>query len=302
MNRRLSPRARASDASRWGAYCLANDAVLDWVLPLVESLATFAPDLPLLFIPFDERTSRLEAIAERFGHGLFEHAEVERLEAAGRRFYADSDFDARGFRKLAAFQGPFERFFSLDSDVVCLGPLGDLQTSFESAALDLLYFDTDLDNAYRPGSWREARVARGARGFNAGVFAARRGSLDAERLSRTLAALPDDWRSVLVPNAEQPFLNFYAEEERWRIAGAHELVADTCSTCWAAVGRLEPHADGYRLRDSGRWDEGWRIRFAHWAGIRLAPDMPNRAAHQHFLAAAKARMESGAGSRERGET
>mgnify|MGYP006381690867 CR=1 FL=1 len=44
---------------RWGVYCLANDLVLDWALALFESLREFAPELPLLVIPYDERQVEL---------------------------------------------------------------------------------------------------------------------------------------------------------------------------------------------------------------------------------------------------
>ena len=43
---------------RWGAYCLANDAVLDWTLALLASLRRFAPRLELRVIPYDERQER----------------------------------------------------------------------------------------------------------------------------------------------------------------------------------------------------------------------------------------------------
>jgi len=275
----------------WGAFCLANDAVLDWVLPLAESLRTYAPDLPLLFIPFDARTKQLERLADLYGYGLFDHPEIDRCGEVGRLLYPESEFDARGFRKLAAFQGPFERFLSLDSDVLLLGPLSDLRSAVERSDLDLLFFDTDVEQVHRGGPWRDERARRGVRSFNAGLFAARRGLLDAERLSEQLGELPGDWRSVLVPNAEQPFLNFFAEERGWRIAGAHEIVADTCSTCWAAAGRLVEYPGGFRLSAPGRWDDGWRIRFAHWAGNRLSPSMPNRDVHDEFRYRAEARFQ-----------
>jgi hypothetical protein len=53
------------------------------------------------------------------------------------------------------------------------------------------------------------------------------------------------------------------------------------------VGRLEPDGDGWRLRDSGRWDEGWRFRLAHWAGYKLGGEMPNREVWESFRARAR---------------
>jgi hypothetical protein len=269
--------ARQATEPSWGAFCLGNDAVLDWLLALFASLEEFAPELPLLVVPYDDRQSRLARELASRGHGYFDHPEVEALHRIGRRFYPDDEFLARGFRKLAAFSGPFERFFVLDADVLVLSPLDDLRRAISDSEADLVHFDTDPDQVYRPGPLREALVAAGrGRGFNAGLFAGRRGALDARRLDAALADLGPGWRSELVPNAEQPFLNLYAERAGLALAGAHELVPDSCSTCWPAVGRLEFDGACWRLRDSGRWDEGWRFRFAHWAGFRLSPGMPNR--------------------------
>jgi hypothetical protein len=269
--------------SRWGIYCLANDLVLEWALALLESLREFAPGLPLLVIPYDERQEELARRLSAAGHCHFEHPEVEALHRLGRRFYPDDEFAARGFRKLAAFSGPFERFFLLDSDVVALAPLAELVAAVERRDPDLVHFDTDPDQVYRPGPLRDALVATGrGRGFNAGLLVGRRGLLDAARMTETLADLPADWPQLLVPNAEQPFLNLYADRHGLSLAAAHELVGDACSTCWPAVGRLERAGAVWRLRDSGRWDEGWRFLFAHWAGHRLSPAMPNRAVWESF--------------------
>lgn len=182
--------ADVSASRAWGAYCLCNDVVLDWALALFESLRTYEPELELRLIPYDERMDEIARVAARFGYSVLESPEIAALDALGRRFYPEEEFAARGFRKLAAFQGPFDRFFSFDSDVVVLGPLGPLGRAIESAGADLAHFDTDLDQVYRPGPLRDELVAgRDARGFNAGLFAARRGWLS----SASLAAEPGSW-------------------------------------------------------------------------------------------------------------
>jgi hypothetical protein len=288
--KRIDDEFRGGATGRWGIYCLGNDAVIDWLLALFESLVEFAPQMPVFIIPYDERQSRLGAEAARRGFRYFDHPEVELLHRVGRSFYRDDDFAARGFRKLAAFSGPFEHFFFLDSDVLVLAPLQELCAAIEGQGLDVVHFDTDVDQVYRPGRMRSALEASGrGRGFNAGLFAGRRGALDAARMKATLADLGPEWRTDLVPNAEQPFFNLYADRVGLRLAFGHELVPDICSTCWPAVGRLEQGASGWRLRDSGRWDEGWRFQFAHWAGFELSSEMPNRSLWEVYSARARAR-------------
>lgn len=277
---------------RWGIYTLANDAVIEWVLALFESLAIHAAELPVAVIPYDERQERLAGELERRGHSYWSGPEVERLGQLGRRFYPDDEFSARGFRKLAAFSGPFERFLFLDSDSLALSPISDLIPAFEACDADLIHFDIDPNQVYKPGNLRRSLEAAGrGRGFNAGLFAGRKGSLSAERLEQLLGDLGPGWDRDLVPNAEQPFLNLAADRARLRLAYAHELVPDACSTCWPAVGLLEPDGVCWRLRDSGRWDDGWRFLFAHWAGFKLGSAMPNRQLWERFRNRAEARID-----------
>lgn len=289
--RHLVGLAGPATSGRAGIFTLANDGVLDSALALFASLERFAPGVPVRVIPYDDRQDRLAPVVQEFGHAYFDSPEVEALHQLGKTFYPGQDFAARGFRKLAAFGGPFERFLFVDSDVVALSPMAPLFEAIESAQADLVHFDTDLDQVYRAGPLRDRLVARGARGFNAGLFAGRRGALSAERLRETLRTLAPDWQAQLVPNAEQPFLNYYAESAALAVRAAHELLADRCSTCWPAVGRIEFDGTAYRLRDSGRWDEGWQMFFAHWAGFPLGPDMPNRALFEEFHAGGSARVK-----------
>ena len=160
----------SSNRRSWGIFTLANDVVIDSTLALFESLKTFAPDLPLRIIPYDTQQQRLAFLAHRFGHSYFESPLLDSLHRLGKSFYPLQEFAARGFRKLAAFEGPFDRFLFLDSDVVALSPLAPLLQAIESSQADLVHFDTDLDQVYRPGPLRDRMVARGARGFNAGLF------------------------------------------------------------------------------------------------------------------------------------
>lgn len=278
-------------ATNWGIYTLANDGVYDSALALFESLRTFAPGLPVRIIPYDARQERLAEAVREFGFAYFEAPAVAALHRLGEAYYPTQDFAARGFRKLAAFEGPFERFLFLDSDVVALSPVRPLLAAFAATAADLVHFDTDLDQVYRPGPLRDRMVARGARGFNAGLFGGRRGALTVESLAASLRTLAADWTAQLVPNAEQPFLNYHADYTALAVRAAHELLPDFCSTCWPAVGRIAREGSSYRLRDSGRWDEGWQLFFAHWAGFPLGPGMPNRELFEKFHAGARRRLQ-----------
>ncbi len=66
-----------------GVYCLANDAVLDWFVPFLESLRRHDPTRRLVVIPYDERVSGLERVCRQQGVQIMDSptlGELDRLE------------------------------------------------------------------------------------------------------------------------------------------------------------------------------------------------------------------------------
>jgi len=283
-----------NEIPEWGVFTFGNDAVIDWLLPFLESLRRFEPDLPLRMIPFDDRVDRCRELLEAYGGSLHEPDELAEWDAIGEALYPGRPFHARGFRKLAAFAGPFRRFLYCDTDVAVLAPLGDLFRAAAARDPDLVHFDTDVEQVYRPGPLRDRMAAQGlATGFNCGIFCGRRGAMSVDEF-RTLARdWREGWSSALVENAEQPFVNLQADLAALDRAGQWELLPEHCSTCWAAVGEFREESDGaWRLRGTTRWDEGWRLLFAHWAGFRREGELPNRHVLERFDRAARQRFES----------
>lgn len=283
---RKTTAAPATPVLPWGIYVLANDNVMEWVLALFESLRIYASDLPLLVIPYDDRQTALRELASRNGYGYLEHPEIERYHRIGHRLYPSDEFCARGFRKLAAFSGPFEQFFFIDSDVVALAPLRETCAALQGSALDLVYFDIHPTH-YQPGSPFGAFAAAGRVEFNGGLWVGRRGALDSARFERSVSKLGRDWKKHLAPIAEQPFLNFVAADRDLKTASIADFVPDACSTSWPAVGRLVNDGVSWRLRGSTHPHEGRRFLFAHWAGFQLTPEMPNRDVWETFRSRAR---------------
>ena len=286
--------AEPGAAPTWGLYSLANDAVLHPLIALLESLSRFAPELRVYVIPFDDRLALVRDLARIYPLELFDDFDFAPLDALGTRFYGNDRWNARGFRKLAAFAGPAERFFFADSDVVALSPLAALRMEIERSDAELVYFDIDLDQAYRPGPFRDELVEScGSVGFAAGLFASRRGALDPKGVGRALEALGPNWTELVVPNAEQGFLNLAVDRAGLVRRGAYSFVERYCSTCWAGAGAIVETENGFVLDSPQRWDHGWSLYFAHWAGFRLSPAMPNASVYEGFLEKGLARIAAG---------
>lgn len=248
-----------------GLVCLADGAVAEWFTAFGRSLRRYLPDLPVALIPFRERSKELERMARDFDFSIWEPDMLGELDELGRRFYPDHSIAPSCFRKLACFWGPFDRFVYLDVDVVVLGRgLMDLLAAFRRGALDLAFYNGDLDQVYKPGTLRRALERKGAQGFNTGFLISRRGLLDRSRMYR-LAEEALGLRDHLTDCYEQPFLNFIADRSGWSVQPAVELVPRLAPITWCKI-EIERRGDRYFQHWEGELRE---LPFVHWAGSRL---------------------------------
>lgn len=129
----------------FGVYTLANDAVYDQFLALLNSIeSNVSPDIPICVIPFDDRIELVKKeITSRPNVTLFENqTSIKRWENFARKF-ANSHPEAKGtshprwyngslHRKFAAFDGYFEKFVFFDGDSLAMKPLTDLWSKLET--------------------------------------------------------------------------------------------------------------------------------------------------------------------------
>jgi hypothetical protein len=262
-----------------GVYCLGNDRVAEWVGPFLASLRQQEPSLPVYMIPFDERVDEFRRLASDYGAKIYDPPALSELDAMGREIWPRRWASWRMFRKLAVFLGPLEHFLFLDSDVVVLEPVGRLIDQCAEREEDFVYFDADMDFAYRPGEFRE-RMKRefGAHGFSAGSFITSRDVLPWESIGRMVheaAAFSDEFPPGV---GDQPVLNYCVDVAGLSKARAAELFPDVAWTCFAGWPDLEV-VPGPRVRARS---DGRVAPFLHWAGDTVGPRMPHRDLFKHF--------------------
>jgi hypothetical protein len=108
-------------AMRHGVYFLANDRVFDQVVAFLNSFRAQNPTIELCLIPFADDTAQVEALASRYGFGIWSDTEVlRRCDAIGARFHGHP---VGHYRKLAAWAGAYDRFVYIDCDTVVLHPV-----------------------------------------------------------------------------------------------------------------------------------------------------------------------------------
>ncbi|QIZ72531.1 Npun_R2821/Npun_R2822 family protein [Oxynema aestuarii] len=121
----------------YGIYILANDVVYDQFVALVNSIeANVSPDLPICVIPYNDRLELIQKeIQFRPQLSLFENWEAMRrwdefardiwaAHSVAQQHQSHSDWYGGNLqRRLAAFEGDFDRFVYYDCDSLAMKPL-----------------------------------------------------------------------------------------------------------------------------------------------------------------------------------
>ena len=123
-----------------GIYTLANDVVYDQLVALLNSIeANVSPEIPVCIIPYDDRLDQVKReLTTRSNVKLFENQEsLQRWEDFAHKVWAAHPrasqknlkrpkwYEGHLQRKLASFDGPFEKFVFYDGDSLAMKPLDD---------------------------------------------------------------------------------------------------------------------------------------------------------------------------------
>lgn len=235
--------------------------------------------MPLQLIPFDQNVDRTVSLAGDFKFSVFEHESFDELERIGQKLELGyTDHGPYWFRRYASFWGPFEHFLYLDARQVILSDLTEFVTSTSQFDLDFVYYDTVLSQVYEPGSMRtSALVAGGARGFNSGRWASRKGLFSLEEFQRSAENQLRIRDQLNARNTDQAFINFCCDEADIKMAKISDLLGDVVSSGWARqMGQPYLDQDGvWRLWDHGGNDHKTRLLLMHWAGYKIGDRLPN---------------------------
>lgn len=266
-------------------YILANDKVLEFTKVLFRSLRHFNREIPALIIPFDDNVGALRKEAMRFKINFFEDGHPEELDSLALNYFDEKREGGHMFRKFAAFWGPCETFFYIDSDCVFLDDPEKLFTEFKKADCDFMSFDNDETRAYLPGAFRERMQKNyGTKSFNAGAFISRRGLFNIAKLkliAQEAQAIKDQFAPRL---GDQPFFNFAVDSSRLRQKRLPEINKNYPDKEWADQVPIRFKDGAYRLLNKNSPDYYKPLPFIHYAGYccDAGKKIPNRHIFRHF--------------------
>ncbi len=270
--------------ARWGLYCLANDAVLDWTLAFLESVRTYNPSVELVLIPFDDKVDRLAALASTYDFTILDLPGVlNDLDLIGRTLYPGSYAGEKVFRKFAAFHGPFDEFLFLDSDIIVLTALDPLMSKLLASQSDLMFFDTSPDWVYADPAFRQQmRQEFRSREFASGALVSRKGFLGVEDLSAVCCERDRLQKVFAVGVFDQPYWNYLVDRKQARVAAAYDIIPDLATGSWAAE-PVDTSVKSLRMGEASPVTKrGKTLPFMHWAGYRCNHRIPNLDFFLHF--------------------
>ena len=252
-----------------GIYCLANDKVLEWIIPFLESLRSYNKQYPLYIIPFDDDISKLRKLSQKYNFNFYRDSNLELLDELGAKVRGVNDIHNHRFRIFSIFWGSLDRFIFFDSDIIVLGDLQELFQAYLNSDCEFMYYYRGIfDQVYKAGEFRNKMIREyGANGFNAGSFVSSKGVFSLDDIQE-LAKQATIIRQYFVDRCiVQPFVNYCVDIKQLKTQAIADAIPDLGSE-WAKF-NIECVDDTYKVN-------GKRILYTHWAGFGYGPNMPNR--------------------------
>ena len=268
-----------------GIAIVANDKIIEWLLPFLESYLATNSATDLYLIPYDGNVKATRRAAEVYGvHWVGDDMlDVDRL---ARRLYPLSPYRRRRLRKLQALALPLDRVIYLDVDIILFRDFRPIFEQLQPGQADFIIASSSIDYVYNE-SHTEHEFLKGVKLFNDGFFLTSRNIVSLrdfhdvidrdERLFHTIRK-----RGGLYA---QPLVNFVVHRRSLRVRSLSECMPGASDETFYK-------AKHTAFRDNGPVDgRGKEIYFAHWAGAVTTPrGLVFDQAWQEYAKKAAARM------------
>jgi hypothetical protein len=271
---------------RYGMAAIANDKIINWLLPFLESYLATNAATPLYLIPYDDNTVLTRRAADIYGVHYVEPDSAE-LDALAKRLYPMFPGYRRRLRKFLSLALPLDEVIYLDADIILFRDFREMLGRLEAGKNDLIVAAPTKDYVYNRKR-DQYDFLRGAMLFNDGFFVASREILSLKDFYDVIDRDEAIFHAVRQRGMlfAQPLTNFVAHRLGLKITPLFELLP-------GASGESFYKAEGVTFDAEGPRDVmGDKIYFAHWAG---AVSMPSRrafdAAWRRYANQAAARMK-----------
>lgn len=253
-----------------GVYFVANDRIIDLAIAFLNSFRSYNPEIPLCLIPFRDDVGKLKSLKDKYVFSIFDDEVVlNKCDEISLHFH---ETITGHYRKLACWQGPFERFIYIDVDMIVLK---DIRFAFDILEkYDFITSCSDIAEAEK-WVWKESVYSTGALSreqvsyaANTGFIVSRKGLIPLDTLMKRVIeakSLKDHMELYCV---EQPLLNYLIVTSGIRYTSLWNLLdsddyPQNYIEYWAGNGK-RGLVNGMNTMHKNKPRE---IFLVHWAGV-----------------------------------
>jgi hypothetical protein len=273
-------------SKKYGMAIIANDKIINWLLPFLESYLATNEATPLYLIPYDDNVALTRQAADVYGVHFVEPDSAE-LDALAKRLYPLFPGHRRRLRKFLCLALPLDEVIYLDADIILFRDFREMFGLLEAGKTDFIVAAPTKDYVYNKRR-EHYDFLRDVMLFNDGFFVASKEILSLKDfldvIDRDEAIFHDvRQRGMLFA---QPVTNFVTHRMGLKITPLRDCIP-------GASGESFYKAEGVTFDAEGPPDVfNDRIYFAHWAG---SVTLPSRrvfdASWRQFANQAAARMK-----------
>ncbi|BAY07388.1 Npun_R2821/Npun_R2822 family protein [Calothrix sp. NIES-2098] len=267
-----------------GIYIVANDKVMDNAIALLNSIRYYDREVLVYLIPFNENYHK---VAEQLStlHNVQIFPDLELIEKFTKRIgeIFDRDFLAlpNKMRKLVAWFGPLDEFIYIDTDIVVFEKIADNLDKLSEVdffCCDYHHANDKLRNIFSP-LVKEQQIFSDNQledVFNSGFWASRKGAITEPQMDETLreCAAHREYFDFSEGVTDQPILNYLILK---LIAKRGNLVKIPGGGPGSWAGSRKFQQQDYVL-----YDRGQRLKYLHWAGIKMTSNSPYWELWKHY--------------------
>ncbi|MBD2296876.1 methionine synthase [Anabaena sphaerica FACHB-251] len=259
-----------------GIYIVANDKVLENAIALLNSIRYFDPEITVYLIPFNENYQKVADTLGKF-HNVKIFPDLEEIEKFTQRISEifDRDFLAlpNKMRKLVVWFGPLDEFIYIDTDIVVFEKIADnlgQLAEVDFFCCDYHHANDKLSNIFSPFV-KEQQIFTNDQledVFNSGFWSSRKGVITEQQMYETLAecAAHPEYFDFTAGVTDQPILNYLILKLIYK-RGNLVKIPGRGPGSWAG-------SCNFQQQDYLLYDHGKRLKYLHWAGIKIQPGCP----------------------------
>lgn len=248
-------------SKRYGIATIANDRVIDWVLPFLESYRATHSATPLYIIPYDDNMARTRKAAGAFGVEVASVDSAE-LDALAKRLYPFNPGHRHRLRKFLSLALPLDEVAYIDVDTIMLQDFSNVFGRLEPGKAEFIVSCPSYDYIYN-ARHKHYDFLREAIWFNDGFFVTAPSLLSLKTFHDVIDQDEKIFHSVRQRGGlfAQPLTNFVVHRRGLKIAALPDCVPGASPESFYK-------AEKVTFSPEGPLDfVGNKIYFCHWAGV-----------------------------------